>query len=237
MGVNLEIFFCIRKRPIDDDFLYGLTNVLKKHGCYYNKWGHGMYIYTHDQDWISEDKVDGDPTGERLEKAIRTTSTLCEGAIHFGCLFNKEPTWGYISIYPYHSDPNWITVTFTTSSRYFYEHEIAIKNLIELSKSLYAFLRPAVGYIGLDLGTPPSLPETLKIPTIKDIAAINFLSPAIVEHFGKRKLLSASVWKVEELDDSGLILFLAPNPLNINEVKEKKEEVKKIFGLNIFGLT
>lgn len=106
-----------------------------------------------------------------------------------------------------------------------------MKNLIGLSKSLNSFLKPAVGYIDMDLGVPTSLSEALNNSTMKDIAAINLISPAIVEHFGKKKLLYAPAWEVRELDDGGVFMALTPNPFDDNEVNKKKKEVRNYLGL------
>lgn len=213
MGVNLQIVFLIPKRPIDRTFLCGLVDVLKMHGCRYNKWGKGGYVYTSDHDWISEDEIDGDLNGERLKKAIETTVNLGEGAIDFDFKFNNEPWGGYLSLYPrYRNDPSWFIVEFTSSSGYFYEHADAVERFIELGKSLYEYLEPFVGYIFPD--TDRILPDSDELNSvIRKLSGITFFSPGLIDRIVREKVLSAPAYEIEELSDGGILINICNNLL------------------------
>jgi hypothetical protein len=75
---------------------------------------------------------------------------------------------------------------------------------LAFARLLYPHLRPKYGWIDESSGNEP---------TSKDIAATklqyifwaNFFGPEYVERYGRDFLLNAPGWKVEELDDGGIL--------------------------------
>lgn len=123
------------------------------------------------------------------------------------------------------------------NSPHFYKTNV--NKTIELSKELYKSTNPA--FVGGEADNPD---EYTPMPTkgeldkgiIKDILWFNIFPPKFVRKIGREKLLSAPAWKVEELDDGGILLVLTEHPFysfafDVHEHKEKKDEVEKYLGL------
>lgn len=114
--------------------------------------------------------------------------------------------------------------------------EFNVKNTIELSIELYKFTKAL--YIYGEGENSISDEYNIKLTkdeliggAVKNLFWINILSPPFVKIIGREKLLSAPAWKIEGLADGGILLVLAPNPLNVIEVNKKKAEVEKHLGL------
>ncbi len=141
-------------------------------------------------------------------------------------------------------DPNIQHITISFDPLFFREYdessrlfsEFNVKNTIELSIELYKFTKALYVYGGREnsisdeYNIKPTKDELIG-GAVKNLFWINILSPHFVKIIGRKKLLSAQTWKVEEMGDGGILLILTPNPLNVNEVDKKKAEVERHLGL------
>lgn len=222
MGVNLEIVLCIPKRPIDESFLISLIGTMEKNGCVYD----GLYYYNSDDEWIHEEDIDEDFSGQKLRKGIKITAEQGNGAIGFDCQFDDKSWSGYLSIHSYHLNQKWITVEFVSPSSYYFKHKKAVEKFIELGKSLYEHLEPFVGYMFTDsVRILPSSEELNSV--INEVAGFTFFSPQLIDRIGRKKILSTPAHKIEVLSDGGILMNIDNNLLGGSDV----EKVEKHLGL------
>ncbi|ABR56551.1 hypothetical protein [Methanococcus aeolicus] len=107
----------------------------------------------------------------------------------------------------------------------------SINKLINLIKNLYLKTTPlmVLYYDGEELEDEyiPTYEQLIKEGKPKIITGLTILSPKIVKNIGKDRILSAPVYKVEELDDGGLLILLDENPFNHSFLTNKVKEVSK----------
>lgn len=230
MGDNCDIYFLILSRSCDKELIKGIVDTLLEAGCIYHKpqdYYKSGYWTDKKSDWFYE---------RSLSEAIQAISADCGGAIRLwygGIDF-------VIGIRPQPSIDEKFGSIVLSFNRVFFNDvleinqklERSVEIVIELSKKLYAYLSPIYGFgeYGVGWREIPSKEDILS-GNVMRFCWTNFVPNNLVEKMGRKKLLSAPAWKVEELNDGGVLLVLAQNPLNINEVESKKIELMKYFGM------
>jgi len=126
----------------------------------------------------------------------------------------------------------WIR-TITDNTPYFWRTEYNparySRFFLDIGKRLYEILRPTFGWSDFDYGlrTTHEDIEALQLPVIY---WANFFGPAYVDKIGRDKILSAPVWRIEELPDGGLLYVLASCP-GLADDHVSVEGVKAHFGI------
>lgn len=230
MGDNCVILFFIQSRDCSKEFIKGIVDTLLKAGCVYHEpqdYYKSGYWTDKKSNWFYE---------RPLSEAIKAISDDCGGAIKLW----YDSIDFTVGIRPQPSKDEKLGTIDLSFNRVFlkdvpewnqkWEQNVGI--LIELSKKLYTYLSPVYGFgeYGIGWREVPSKDDILS-GNVKRFCWVNFIPKNLVKKMGIEKLLSAPVWKVEELDDGGILLVLAPNPLNVNEVEKKKTVVEKHLGL------
>jgi hypothetical protein len=106
-----------------------------------------------------------------------------------------------------------------------------VNKLINLIKNLYLKTKPlmVIYYNSEELEGKylPTYEQLIKEGKPKIITGLTILSPEIVKNIGRERILSAPVYKVEELEDGGILILLDENPFNHGFLTEKVKEVSK----------
>jgi hypothetical protein len=176
----------------------------------------------------------------RIEKAINVYDYLSFGFMreendYFHLDFARRSYDG-VNKFGRKADPN---IAVLELERKLFNDESIVLKYLEACKLLYLETGPYYGYTheSDDVQKIRRKDEWLKIfhtPQFCLIYWVNFFGPSVVENYGgKSKFLNAPCWKVEELDDGGILLILYPNPLNPEkpEKREIQNNVLKYFGL------
>lgn len=177
---------------------------------------------------------------DRVKKAINVYGYLSFGFMrekvtYFHINFGRRSYDG-VNEYGRKADPNTINVELEKG---LFEDDFIVSKFVRLCKIVYDISKPYYGYLheSRDGNKIARDDEWLKIyhkPQFCMLYWANFFGPSVVENYGgKSKFLNAPCWKVEELDDGGILLVLYPNPLN-PEKKEKREIQNNV--LEYFGL-
>lgn len=87
---------------------------------------------------------------------------------------------------------------------------------------LYPHLRPTYGWID-EMGQNAPDARDAALTKLKYILWANFFGPAYVERYGRDFLLGAPGWKVEKLDDGGVLYVISPSFLNPEQVVSQRE--------------
>jgi len=129
----------------------------------------------------------------------------------------------------------------------FYRDPSNREQFLETAKLFYDLLHPHYSLIHsaedmLEMATvqDPRFGKTiLPINLEKGFPGIywaNFWGPSYVDKLGRKKLLSAPSYKVEELSDGGLLVLTAPSPLvqSNTELKLRCKELKDYIGKDNF---
>ncbi len=229
MSDNCDILFYIKPIDCNQRFIKGVIDVLLKAGCVYEPGDYFKSGYWSDKkgDWFWE---------RPLSEAIHTISIDGGGAIN---LWYGKMCFT-LGIRPKPTNDKKLGIISLTFDRVYLRDildwdqkaETNIEIILKLGRKLYEYLSPIYGFgeYGIGWREIPSEDEILS-GNIRHLCWANFFSPAFVQKIGREKLLSAPAWKVEELNDGGILLVLAPNPMNINEVDKKKKEVEKHLGI------
>jgi hypothetical protein len=108
----------------------------------------------------------------------------------------------------------WICTT-TDNTPYFWHTE---KNpsrysrfYLDIGKELYKVLRPSFGWIDFDYGLRTTH-EDLRALNLPTLYWANFFGPEYVDKIGKSKILGAPAWKIEQLDEGGILYVLSSCP-------------------------
>jgi len=104
-----------------------------------------------------------------------------------------------------------------------------LRAFVAASELFYQMLQPDYGYglISLDSHTLPPLDSA-----VEAVYDYNFLSPALVDRFGRERLLSIFSVHTAIYDDGGLMLAMSPNPMvERKQNRPNYEQTARILGL------
>ena len=101
--------------------------------------------------------------------------------------------------------------------------------LLEVSKQLYYLLNPTFGWVDLYFGWTTTHDDVESL-SLRHLYWANFFSPKFVKKLGRKKLLNAPAWKVEELTDGGIFYLLAPH-LGLTNEAVPTQDVRSYFGV------
>lgn len=107
-----------------------------------------------------------------------------------------------------------------------------VEKVIELSKALYDPVECLYGYADHELNEYPSEEEILS-GKITHLNWAMLFPKSLAEKMGKDRILTAPVWRVEELKDGGAILVMSSNPF-IGGL-EGKGKLKRYLGIGRLG--
>lgn len=89
--------------------------------------------------------------------------------------------------------------------------ETRIEQAIDLAVELYLQINPTYSF-GCMGGDPPPNRDALTDGILDRLHWLNILPPRIVTRLGHDQVLSASAWRVNELEDGSVLLVDHPNP-------------------------
>jgi hypothetical protein len=216
----------ITKENLNLEFIDNVLEVLLSEGCTYNHYYHCGYFFIDDKNHKSNIIVDeeeiGDEDGEKFRKAINFFKENYTKSITT-CLYLEfkffEEGDGYID-FSIRNLPDYIEMSLGVDAVY-YSDEMGVKRferLLEVIKKIYSLNSFIYGYYAdEDYAVEGSLvkyPESKVFLNykIKNILPVNFFSKKMVEEFGKQKLLSLDVHRIEELSSGDILLIVCPNP-------------------------
>ena len=179
-------------------------------------------------------KFKGAESLENLRKAIpsydfddRSLGFLSEDKYYFYLNFSRRVGDEETGI----PDPN--VISLELDGKYFNDKDFCDR-FLELSKKIYHLCSPYIGEAH-DLDDADKFFDDKRrleyygTPRFYVFYWANFLSPEGVEIYGGReKVLKAPCYRVEELSDGGVLLVLAPTPVN-PESKEFREAQNKLL--------
>lgn len=143
---------------------------------------------------------------------------------YFHLSFGRRPYDG-INQYGRKASPNTIGLEL---ERHLFKDESIVSKYLNVCKFLYSRTNPYYGYIhdsidGNKIARDDEWFDIFHKPQFCLLYWVNFFGPSVVENYGgKSRFLNAPCWKVEELDDGGILLLLYKNPLNPDKI-EKRE--------------
>ncbi len=101
-------------------------------------------------------------------------------------------------------------ILFTVDQEHFNgsdEGRAAFLALVEMFKATYSYWHPFYGYEHWDGEADITQATLLATQKIHHVYRINFLGPELVEKLGQERVLNASAWRKEPLDDGGVLLI------------------------------
>ena len=206
------VFFT--RTQFNKDSIKKIVDTLLNAGCQYNTWFLGGYSKKVNEktDSYYEDMMDGDPSGIRLNNAIKSVADLKGGFIKLDFMLD-EPADIMLHIYPNEH----MNIYITTPGVYFRKCNDNFYKLLNLGKRIYYALSPIEGYADIDI-------DIIKRNSKISIYWGNFFTPQIVERIGRKKLVSSPAWRMENLEDGGILLILTSNPIIIEKAKAEVEK-------------
>lgn len=102
---------------------------------------------------------------------------------------------------------------------------------------IHADLGPTYGWID-EVGTRLHSTRDISARKLEYIFWANFFGPAYVERYGRDFLLGAPGWRVEELDDGGILYVLSPSFVDLWQVVREREVLdyfrRRIPGVRVY---
>ncbi len=218
-----SIEFIINKKCLNSDDIINLVNILKTLEIRTNELRYG---YNRDMCkdifYYSCESNDYNDYLTTLEEASNTIAKDCGGIL--GPFWIDEDNSFDLLI----SKNSFELTFFYTLSR---QPTNSINNLINIIKNLYLKTKPLIVqyYDGEELEDEyiSTYEQLIKEGKSKIITGLTILSPEIVKNIGREKILSAPVYKVEELEDGGILILLDENPFNHGFLTKKVKEVSE----------
>jgi hypothetical protein len=100
---------------------------------------------------------------------------------------------------------------------------------LTIATKLYEVLHPTFGWVDLYHGWTTTH-EDIEAMQLRYLYWANFFGPRLVEKIGRERIQTAPAWRVEQLDDGGLLYLLAPH-LGSTDEHVSTELVKERFGV------
>lgn len=108
--------------------------------------------------------------------------------------------------------------------------EDSAQRLLILAKALYYSTHPRFAWIERCHSRGYTVQEDVDKLLLPHIYWANFFGPEYVEKLGRECLMNAPGWRIEELDDGGILYVLTPSLMGTGP-KKVVEEVKTYFGI------
>lgn len=188
----------------------------------------GSYVTEHFAFWRHYDEQARQELGIAYEKQTLTfraiEKTKVPIVLSFECCWRLENNRTHASVLMADTGD---TAMFTQKQ---WNPEENAQRLLHLTRALYHASRPKFAWIErchLRGYTTQDDIENLRLP---HIYWANFFGPEYVDKLGKDFLINAPGWKVEELDDGGILYVLTPSLMGTGP-KKIVEQVKAYFGV------
>ncbi|XRO77415.1 hypothetical protein ACO3VM_02485 [Methanocaldococcus sp. 10A] len=218
-----SIEFIINKKCLNSDDIINLVNILKTLGIRPNELRYGYNReMSKDIFYYSCESNDYNSCLGTLEEASNAIAKDCGGTL--GPFWIDEDNSCDLLI----SKNSFELTFFYTLSR---QPENSRNNLINLIKNLYLKTKPLMVqyYDGEELDDKyiTTYERLIKEGKPRVITGLTILSPEIVKNIGKEKILSVPVYRIEELEDGGILILLDKNPFDHGFLTEKVKEVSE----------
>lgn len=225
MGVVFETRFHRPHEELTSEWLQGLLDVLGSHGWKYNTYTLGKYEDGEPGFFEFEETIDGDPTGERLAAAVETTVSHGSGSISLSKKADDDPWGAAVSVRTRDDEPSWQYVRFAIySANAFASNPENQRVHVREAEEMYSYLRPVVGFTGLQRAMPMPSAAELERRRPERITNVSYLSPDVVEAFGRGRVRSTPAHEIRELEDGGVTLVVDPPGEGVAENRDAVED-------------
>jgi hypothetical protein len=204
-----------------------VISILLSEGCTYNKYFLGRYAFFNLDNFNLDEEFNeselGDDSEEKLREGIKflkkNYSRLGTTSIDLDFkFFNKGDGDIYLSLQKW---PNYNSIGIGFEAIHLSDElgEKRFERLLHVIKRTYSLAQYIYGYYEDEsyaakgsLVQYPKAEDFLNYK-IKNITPVNLFSNKMVEKFGRNKLLSLDVHKIEEYENGDILLTICPNPL------------------------
>ncbi|WP_421078462.1 hypothetical protein Mjas_03940 [Methanothermococcus sp. Ax23] len=228
MGSIESIEFIINKKCLNGDDIINLVNILKTLEIRPNELRYG---YNRDKCkdifYYNCESTDYNDYLATLEEVSNTIAKDCGGMLGPFWFYNEEADTEHGFDLLISKNSFELTFFYTLSRR----PKTFINKLINIIKNLYLKTKPLIVqyYDGEELEDEyiSTYEQLIKDGNPNIITGLTILSPEIVKNIGREKILSAPIYRVEELEDGGILILLDENPFNHGFLTKKVKEVSE----------